>query len=160
MVPSFIQYVSLAGVSIELNEAVSPNYPLKAFNMQTYQEGQPQSKMQAPGEWPTYSYPRYRTFALTGDVLGDDPTDYNTLAGNLRAALQPPYRFYDVRRHGRLNLQFFGDGTTYWADVQLVSLELPKEANYPSVGEYIINWRSFEPYLRSGGGVGTVSLRY
>ena len=158
MIPSFIQYVNLAGAAIELNEEFNFRFPLHEFEMTPYQENQPQSKMQQPGEWPTFSYPRYRTFYLKGAILGEDAEGYNDAAGDMKEVIQPPYQFYDVRRHGRLNLRFYGDATTYYADVQLVSLETPKQANYPSVGDYIINWRAFEPYLRVSAT--QVTLRY
>lgn len=158
MIPDQIIYRNNAGAQIELNEEFNFKYPLREFTMQPYQESQPQSKMQQPGEWPTYSYPRYRTFHLLGSILGNDANGYNAAAGDLKQVLQPPYGFYDLRKHGTLFLRFYGDGTVYHADVQLVSLETPKEANYPSVGDYTIDWRSFEPYLRTSGNV--VSLRY
>ena len=160
MVPETLIYTNNAGGSIELNEEPPGfRFPLREFEMPMYFEGQPQSKMQAPGEWPTYSYPRYRTFELTGDVLGDTAEGYNDAVGDMKEVILPPYAFYEARRHGRLSIKFYGDATTYYSDVQLVTLSTPKIANYPSVGEYSISWRSFEPYLRITGS-GVVSRRY
>ena len=158
MVPNFLQYVNNAGAAIELNEATNFRFPLHEFEMQTYVEQSPQSKMQQPGEWPTFAYPRYRTFYLKGAILGVDAEGYNDAAGDLKEVVQPPYQFYSARRHGVLNIQFYGDATIYHMDVTLVSLETPKEANFPSVGDYIINWRGFEPYLRTPSNV--VTVRY
>jgi hypothetical protein len=160
MIPSSIVYTNIAGASIELNEA-PPNfrYPVFTFEMPTYQEGQPQSKMQQPGEWPTFSYPRYRVFNLTGAILGNDASGYNDAVGDLKQVVQPPFAFYDQRRHGRLSLVFYGDGATYYADVQLVTLDVVKEANYPSVSDFSLSWRSFEPYLRAAS-TGAVTVRY
>ena len=158
MIPDFIQYVNNAGLSIELNEEFNFRFPLHEFEMPIYTESSPQSKMQRPGEWPTYMYPRYRTFNLKGAILGDDAEGYNDAAGDMKEVILPPYDFYSLRKHGTLFLRFYGDATVYHIDVQLVSLDTPKEANFPSVGDYMISWRSFEPYLRTPANV--VSLRY
>jgi hypothetical protein len=160
MIPSSIIYTSVYGGSIELNEA-PPNfrYPVFEFEMPTFFEQQPQSKMQQPGEWPTYSFPRYRTFEIAGAILGNDAPGYNDAVGDLKQVVQPAYSFYTERRHGRLSLQFYGDGATYYADVQLVTLSIPKKANYPSVSDFSLSWRSFEPYLRNAAG-GAITVRY
>lgn len=160
MIPETITYTNVAGASITINEA-PPNfrYPVFTFDMPMYMESQPQSKMQQPGEWPTYMYPRYRTFEFTGAILGNDAEGYNDAVGDFKQVFQPPYAFYEQRRHGRLFLQFYGDATTYYADVQLANLSVPKEANYPSVSDWSMSLRSFEPYLRVVGS-GTVTVRY
>lgn len=160
MIPETITYTNLSGASIEINEP-APNfrYPVFNFDMPVYYEGQPQSKMQQPGEWPTFNYPRYRTFEFTGAILGNDAEGYNDAVGDLKQVLQPPYMFYEERRHGRLSLKFYGDATTYYADVQVVNFSIPKEANYPSVSDFSLSLRSFEPYLRVTGS-GVVTTRY
>lgn len=160
MIPDHIIYTNNTGASIEINEE-PPNfrYPVFEFEMIVYNEGAPQSKMQQPGEWPTFMYPRYRTFEIAGAILGNDAEAYNDAVGDLKQVLQPPYQFYETRRHGRLTLQFYGDGTTYYADVQLVTLSIPKKANYPSVSDFSLSWRSFEPYLRVVGS-NVVTVRY
>jgi len=158
MIPDQIIYRNNAGAQIELNEEFNFRYPLQEFEMNVYHEQSPQSKMQQPGEWPKYSYPRYRAFNLKGSILGTDANGYNDAASDMKEVIQPPYAFYDLRKHGTLFLRFYGDGTVYHMDVQLVTLETPKIANFPSVGDYIINWRGFEPYLRTSSNV--VSLRY
>lgn len=159
MIPDLIQYTNLVGASIELNEEFNFRYPVFDFDMPVYFEQGPQSKMQQPGEWPTYSYPRYRTFDISGAILGVDAEGYNDAVGDLKQVIQPPYEFYEQRRHGRLTLRFFGDATQYYADVTLVTLSIPKRANYPSVSDFQLSWRSFEPYLRVVGS-GAVTLRY
>lgn len=159
MIPEEIIYTNIAGASIEINEPPPFRYPVFEFEMPTYNEGQPQSKMQQPGEWPTFSYPRYRTFDIAGAILGNDAEGYNDAVGDLKEVVQPPYMFYEQRRHGRLLLKFYGDATQYYADVQLVTLSIPKIANFPSVSDFQLSWRSFEPYLRVVGS-GTVTVRY
>lgn len=159
MIPETVHYYNNDGVSIELNEATNPRYPLLEFDMPVTYENDPVKKMQRPGEWPTFAYPRFRTFNLRGDILGNSVTDYNDAVGDLKQVVQPPYTYYDLRRHGSIRLKFYGDATTYYAYVILVTLDIPKEANYPSVGSYAIVWRSFEPYLRSTSS-DAVSLRY
>jgi hypothetical protein len=158
MIPDQIIYRNNAGLQIELNEEFNFRYPLHEFEMPVYQEQSPQSKMQQPGEWPTFSYPRYRTFHLKGAILGTSPETYNDAVGDMKEVIQPPFTYYNARRHGTLFLRFFGDATVYHMDVTLVNLETPKEANYPSVGDYMIDWRGFEPYLRTSGNA--VTLRY
>jgi|SRR5678815_3459461 hypothetical protein len=159
MIPSSIVYTNNAGASIELNEAPPFRFPVFEFEMPTYMESSPESKMQAPGEWPTFMYPRYRTFEISGAILGNDAPGYNDAVGDLKEVIQPPFQFYETRRHGRLVLQFYGDGNSYYADVQLASLSIPKQANYPSVSDFTLSWRSFEPYLRNVAG-GAVTTRY
>lgn len=160
MIPDQIIYTNNAGASIELNEEPAGfRYPVFEFDMPMYMEQQPQSKMQQPGEWPTFSYPRYRTFDIAGAILGNDAETYNDAVGDFKQVIQPPYAFYEARRHGRLTLRFYGDATVYYSDVTLVSLSIPKRANYPSVSDFQLSWRSFEPYLRVVGS-GTVTVRY
>lgn len=159
MIPSEIIYTNNAGASIELNEPTNPRFPLLQFEMPFTTDNDPQGKMQRPGEWPTFAYPRGRTFGLVGDILGNDAAGYNDAVGDLKEVVQPPNTFYDLRRHGSLKLKFVGDATQYYAYVILIALETPKEANYPSVGSYTITWRSFEPYLRSVS-TNAVTLRY
>lgn len=159
MIPEFIQYTNNAGASIEINEPPPFRYPVFEFEMPVYSDHQPQSKMQQPGEWPTFMYPRYRTFDIAGAILGNDAAGYNDAVGDLKQVIQPPYQFYEIRRHGRLVLRFYGDATNYYADVQLVSLSIPKKANYPSVSDFTLQWRSFEPYLRVVG-TNVVTVRY
>lgn len=159
MIPDQIIYTNNAGATIEINEETNFRFPVFEFEMPTYYEGQPQSKMQQPGEWPTFQYPRYRTFDIAGAILGNDAEGYNDAVGDLKQVVQPPYAFYDLRRHGRLTLRFYGSATQYYADVILVHLTIPKIANFPSVSDFSLSWRSFEPYLRVVGS-GTVSLRH
>lgn len=159
MIPDQVIFVNNAGSQIELNEATNPRYPLIEFTMPVTYTNDPVSKMQRPGEWPTFAYPRFRTFNLRGDILGTSTSDYNDAAGDLLQVVQPPYTYYELRRHGSLRLRFYGDATVYYAYVILVSLEIPKEALYPSVSPYTIVWRSFEPYLRSTS-TDAVTLRY
>lgn len=160
MIPEHIIYTNIAGASIEINEdGAGFRFPVFEFDMPMFLEGNPQSKMQQPGEWPTFSYPRYRTFEIAGAILGNDAEGYNDAVGDLKQVVQPPYMFYEQRRHGRLQLQFYGDGTNYYADVQLVNLSIPKKANYPSVSDFQLTWRSFEPYLRVVGS-NVVTVRY
>ena len=108
MIPSSIVYTNNAGQSIELNEA-PPNfrYPVFEFEMPVYHDSSPQAKMQQPGEWPTYSYPRYRTFEIAGAILGNDAAGYNDAVGDSKQVIQPPYAFYETRRHGRISLVFY-----------------------------------------------------
>lgn len=137
-------YTNNAGTTLAIGDT---NYPALEFEMKTYLVNDPVKKTQFPGRWPTFSYPEYREIYFAGDILGDDAADYNALARALKAAFHPPYQVLTGRRHGRLNLTFYGDATTYYAYVILGSLETPKQANYPSVGSYTLTLISFEPYL-------------
>lgn len=161
MVPSSLIYTNNAGSSIALTTgAVTDSYPLQNFTMTVNHRNSAVSKTQAPGQWPTYSYPDYRTIFCGGSILGTDASDYNTKVAALKNVVQVPYRYLTSRRHGYLSMVFYGDGNTYYINVILQTIETPKEANYPSVGTYEINWTSFEPYLRVGSPAGAVSLNY
>lgn len=162
MIPSTLRYWNNAGSSIALTTgAIGDYYPLKSFNMSVEQRNSPTAKTQAPGQWPTYSYPDHRNIFCGGDILGSSASDYNTKLAALKAVVQVPFKYLSARRHGYLEMVFYGDANTYYINVILQSIETPKEANYPSVGTYEINWSTFEPYLRVGDpNSGAVSLNY
>ena len=144
MIPSAVTYTNNDGISISFG---SVDYPLTSFSMPTITKNEPVDKVQFPGRWPTYAYPEYREFHLGGDILGDDNIDYNTLLRAMKLAIQPPYRTYTARRHGKLDFVFYGDAVHYYSYVILNDFDSPKEANYPSVGVYTCTFSSFEPYL-------------
>lgn len=156
MVFTSITYTNNAGTSITPGDLT---YPATNFGMKVYQAGNPVPKMQFPGRWGNFSYPEYREIFIEGQILGTDPTDYNTKAKALRAALQVPYQVLTARRHGTLYFYFVGDATQYYIYVQVSEIDMPKEANYPSVGAYSITFLAFEPYLRKVSD-DTVTLEY
>lgn len=144
MIFQTISYTNNDGTTLAIGETV---YPAKNFEMPMYSVNDPVKKVQFPGRWPSFSYPEFREIHVQGDILGNDASDYNDKERAMRSCIQPPYRQYTGRRHGTVFLTFYGDAATYYAYVILASLDIPKEANFPSVGSYELTWTSFEPYL-------------
>lgn len=157
MIPESTVYTNNAGASITIGDTT---YPLKSFNMPVGFRNNQVSRMQNPGQWPTYSYPDHRKFFFGGDILGDSASDYNDKLGDFREVIMPPFRVYSARRHGYLTMKFYGDATYYYIAVIVENLDTPKEANYPSVGTYELNFHAFEPYFRTGSLVGAPTVRY
>lgn len=144
MIFETVEYTNNAGTTLQLGDE---NLPAKEFHMKMYQANDAVKRTQFPGRFPTYSYAEYREFYFAGDILGDDAADYNDKVREMRYALQPPYGYLAPRKHGRLKLTFYGDAEEYYADVILSELDIPKLANYPSVGDYTVTFLAFLPYL-------------
>jgi len=116
------------------------------WNYPTEGDGLP--KFQEPGKWDNNSYVQALPINLEGDIVGDDSSDYIVQRRLFLAAITPAIEMTQ-RNHSRITIQMAGDGTTYFADVQLKTLSVPMVAGYPSVTSVTVGWECNFGYWRN-----------
>jgi hypothetical protein len=145
-----IQWRPVTGSPLTLNDL---SYPIvEEFNPVTeYENVTPLKKMQAPGVWPNYNYPGQMSIAIAGDIVGTSSADYVTKRMAFMTAFHVPLALQTVRKHGDLRVEMEGWGMTADAACQVVSVEAPMDASFPSVTSYRVALRSFYPAFVNGG---------
>ena len=146
----------LVGSAVELNTTDGSGnhlYPLSQFEIITNMDVHDAKKMAAPGQWPTFTYMDAMTIHAEGRILGigaNDAarsTDYITKRLALMDAIMPPVTLLTSRHHAVLRVRF--DGMSEDADTNVVTIQqsMPLAALFPASSDYLITWKSFEPYF-------------
>jgi hypothetical protein len=128
-------------------------YPISQFEIITNIDTHDAKKMAAWGQWPTFHYPDAMTIVAQGKILGigaNDTaraTDYITKRLALIDGLLPSVGLLTTRHHGVLRVRF--DGMTEDADANVVVVQqsMPMAALFPATSDFMITWKSFEPYF-------------
>lgn len=149
---TFIQIRPTTGTNIELNDL---NYPLSVFEIEVSVEGPSHKKMTQHGEHKAFHYAGAMTIHAEGHILGSGATpstDYVTKRLALADAILPPTTEpMTSRTHGFLRLQL--DGMSEAADAPVVCqiFSAPMRALFPANSEFMVTWKSFDPYFTGVG---------
>lgn len=148
----------LTGSPVELNAVDGSGnhlFPLGEFDIiSNIDDPGDAKKMAAHGQWPKFHYMDALTVNAIGRILGVGAsdaaraTDYITKRLALLDALLPPVATLQTSRyHGVLRVRM--DGMTEDADANVVckSKSIPLAALFPAQSDFLIMWKSFEPYF-------------
>lgn len=148
---SLLQIISADGLtSLTINELTSsPVYPVKKFDWDYEEEGDQLPHMESSGQWDNWINTRRMLIDCEGTIVCTTTTAYWTARKNLAKVVVAKQGVQTVRRHSRILMSLDGDGTIYYADVNLDDWSLPIEANYPTVGPFKFQWTCNFGYWRN-----------
>jgi hypothetical protein len=143
-------FTNLFGETWQFNTTTCP---LKEYSVDhDIRTGDDIERMNEHGIWPQYTHVGKCLIHLTGDILRDSTADYCAAVILLKRILMPKDEKQVTRKLGTLTLQYTGQESMS-GDVTLDgSPELPKLANYPTVGEFMITFKAFNPYFVGSSG--------
>lgn len=105
------------------------------------------AKSQQHGIYPAETYLGKRIFHVEGDFFGDNTADYMQRRIQLIGALTPRPHF-GRKIMGTLDILFDGMSETLSCECTLDGHpDLPIEVNVPSMSQYQINWKAYDPRL-------------
>lgn len=156
---TLIEWHPNVGSPVTLNDLT---YPLSAFEPESALDVKNFKKMQAHGEWPSFTYLGAMTVVAEGRILGVGASDALRSADYVAkrlalvdAILPATTTPLTARSHGFLRIQL--DGMTEVADANAVvtSFRAPIAALFPANSEFFVNWKMWEPWF-----VGASTTKY
>lgn len=119
--------------------------PFKRFTTEVEWRQEEVPKGQESGLWGSRPFMGKRVFRVEGDILRDTSTQYIQKRLDMLKMFDPDPRLDVI---GRLDIQFTGMSELLTSEVGLEGYpELPIDALSPSRGEFMIAWKSNDPYL-------------
>ena len=134
------------GAVIEINTNI---YPLHDFDPTVSERTvTDRDKMQAHGQWPTYSYRGGMDIHFEGDIFGDTSDDYWTNRLALVAGIfgSPDAAITD-RKLGDLIIELSGLTDRMQTEVCVTAWSAPIRGLYPSTSEFAVTFHSWTPYF-------------
>jgi hypothetical protein len=143
------QFIDLNGESWLFNTA---DCPLHDWNVDydVHSEGDEDQRMQEHGIWPTRTHVGKALIHLEGELLRDSTADYVQAARNMKRIIMPKDERQIERKLGDLILRFTGDSEDIKSKNGVTldgSPQLPKTANFPTVGDYMVTFKAFSPFF-------------
>ena len=134
----------VGGSALSLNDATYP-FTVTLDTHCEMSERPRTPKQSLPGQYPVFTYARNRIWHAEGDIIGVDMADYDVKRLALLAAILPPAA--PTARYTGTIETVDGAGTTYQSLVTLTSYSCPVVPLYPSVGTYMFEWESDDPFV-------------
>lgn len=139
---SAARFVNINGATLLFNEN---DTPFKAFDTDVEMRTFEAQKAQQHGLYPAETYYGKRTFHVEGDLLLNSSAEYMTKRLSLQSALlaRPHLK---QKKIGTLYITWDGISEELSSDCTLDGYpSLPIQAMQPARGDYMINWKSFDP---------------
>lgn len=109
-----------------------------------------QPKLQKAGQWPVFTYAQNRIWHVEGSINRQTMAEYDAARLLLLKRIMPPAT--TTHRHTGKIITTDENGHTYTSIVTLLQYSIPVVPLYPSVGEYMIEWESDDPFVYDEGG--------
>lgn len=136
------EFVTIDGFSVLLaDDAI----PFETFNITRDIRVTETPRSQEHGLWPSPTYLGKMVIDFSGDILGDDSSNYNQQRLDMNRAFYP-LELSQSHYIGTMFVQYTGIAERLTAKCGLESWpELPLEALSPSAGKYHVQLKSFDP---------------
>ena len=117
--------------------------------------GEEHKRMQEPGVWPHRTIPGHMLLHLTGDILQNSAAQYITDRINMLQILVPAGVVELQRKMGKIRMQYTGQEVMQNDCTLDAYPSLPMQALYPSVTEFQVTFKVFDPFM-----IGVSGKRY
>jgi hypothetical protein len=139
-----VVFTNLNGQSVSLN---NDTWPLKEFTPEVDIFGEEVKRMQEPGIWPNRTVLGKMLMHCGGDLLLNDAYAYITERMRAMQILVPAGIINNERKMGTITL-LYDNFEPMYNDCTLDAYpSLPMQALYPSVTEFSITFKVFDPFL-------------